>query len=127
MDRFLAVCIGSAFGGGMRYLLSLWTAQEFQPNFPAATLAVNIIGSFILAVIMALGTGTTWISPTLSLALTTGVMGGFTTYSTFSYETMGQLQRGAWGMAAGNVLLTLIGCLAASFLGWAGAKWLVAA
>ena len=78
----------------MRYLLALWTAQEFQPSFPAATLAVNLIGSFILAVLMALGSGTSWLSPTLSLALTTGVMGGFTTYSTFSYETMGQLQRG---------------------------------
>jgi CrcB protein len=73
------------------------------------------------------GVETAAMSPTLRLALTTGVMGGFTTYSTFSYETMNYLQDGAWGIAIANVVITVFGCLLACLLGWAGAKWLFGA
>ena len=65
--------------------------------------------------------------PTAHLALTAGLVGGFTTYSTFSYETMKYLQDGAWGMAVANVLVMVLGCLAACLLGWAGAKGLFGA
>ena len=88
------------------------------------TLAVNLIGSFLLAGLMFAGVEAATMSPTVRLALTTGVMGGFTTYSTFSYETMKYLQDGAWGIAIANVLITVVGCLVACLLGWVGAKWL---
>jgi CrcB protein len=64
-------------------------------------------------------------TPTARLTLTTGVMGGFTTYSTFSYETMRYLQDGSWNIAVANILVTVIGCLAASLLGWVGARSLM--
>lgn len=127
MDRFLWICLGSAVGGGTRYLVSGWALKVFGPAFPYGTLTVNIIGSFLLAGLMFAGTEAVTMPPTVRLALTTGVMGGFTTYSTFSYETMKYLQDGAWGMAVANVLVMVLGCLGACLLGWAGARWLFGA
>ncbi|HET9209989.1 MAG TPA: CrcB family protein, partial [Thermoanaerobaculia bacterium] len=88
MARFLWICLGGAAGTGARYLLSGWLLRAAGPGFPWGTLAVNVIGSFLLGLILQVSLTTTLISPTLRLALTTGVMGGFTTYSTFNYETL---------------------------------------
>ena len=126
MERFLWVCFGSAVGGGARYLLSGWVLQALGPAFPYGTLAVNVLGSFLLAGLMFAGVEAATMSPTVRLALTTGVMGGFTTYSTFSYETMKYLQDGAWHIAVANVLITVVGCLVACLLGWAVARSLLA-
>lgn len=86
-------------------------------GFPWGTFAVNIIGSFFVGFIVQVGVATPLMSPTLRMALTTGVMGGFTTYSTFNYETIRYIQDGAWRLALGNVALTLFACLAAGFAG----------
>jgi CrcB protein len=125
MDRFLWVCLGSAVGGGTRYLVSGWVLRLAGTAFPYGTLTVNLLGSFLLAGLMFAGTETAVLSPTVRLALTTGVMGGFTTYSTFSYETMTYLQEGAFWLAIGNVLATVVGCLLACLLGWVGARWIL--
>lgn len=123
MERFFWICLGSAVGGGARYLVSGWAVKALGSAFPYGTLAVNFLGSFLLAALMFVGLETAAMPPALRLALTTGVMGGFTTYSTFSYETMRYLQDGAWGIAVANLLVTVLACLAACLLGWAGAKW----
>ncbi len=117
MTRFLLVCLGGAVGTGARFLVSGWALALLGPEFPYGTLAVNVIGSLLLGTIMHLGLTTELISPTLRLMLSTGVMGGFTTYSTFNYETLGYLQEGAWARAALNVAVTLVSCLAAGVLG----------
>lgn len=127
MPQFLWICLGGAVGTGARYLLSGWALATFGSSFPYGTLAVNVLGSFLLAVLMLVGTETTLMPATLRLALTTGVMGGFTTYSTFSYETLKYLEEGAWWMATVNVLATVVGCLAACMLGFLCARWLVGA
>jgi CrcB protein len=123
MARLLWICLGGAIGTGARYLLSIWTLKVFGAAFPYGTLAVNLVGSFLLAALVVVGVEASMLSPTLRLALTTGVMGGFTTYSTFSYETMKYLQGGAWAVAIVNVLVTVLGGLAACLAGWACAKW----
>jgi len=123
--RMVWICLGGAFGTGARYLLSGWALERFGPAFPVGTLAVNLIGSFLLAGLMYAGVEAGLLPPTLRLALTTGVMGGFTTYSTFSYETMRYLQHGVWRLAFLNVAVTLLGCLAACLLGWGCVRWLV--
>ncbi|MEW6776322.1 MAG: fluoride efflux transporter CrcB [Bdellovibrionota bacterium] len=125
MERLFWICLGGAAGTAARYFVSGWALKSLGPAFPYGTLAVNVVGSFLLAAIMHVGLATDFLSPTLRLALTTGVMGGFTTYSTFSYETMKYLQEGAWYLAATNVLVTVFACLAACFLGMAGARALV--
>ncbi len=93
--RLFWIALGGAVGTCARYLLSGWALDRFGPSFPFGTLAVNVIGSFLLAGLMYVGVEAGMMQPTLRLALTTGVMGGFTTYSTFSYETMRYLQDGA--------------------------------
>lgn len=125
MERFFWVCIGSAVGGGARYLVSGWTLKFLGSSFPYGTLAVNVLGSFLIAGLMYAGVEKAMISPTVRLTLTVGVLGGFTTYSTFSYETMKSLQDGSWAIAIVNVLVTVFGCLVACLFGWAGARWLL--
>jgi len=125
MSRLLWVCLGGAIGTGARYMIALWAPRALGTSFPYGTLIVNVLGSFLLGAIMHVGLTTTLISPTLRLLLTTGVMGGFTTYSTFNYETMQYLREGALLLAGWNVAATLLLCLLAGGLGVASARWLV--
>ena len=97
MGRFLLVCLGGAIGSGARYLFSTAMSRVFG-NFPIGTLGVDT-----------------------RLFIVTGVLGGFTTYSSFNYETLHLVQSGAAGLAALNVALTLVACLGAGLAGlWVG-------
>jgi fluoride exporter len=125
MNRFLWVCLGGAAGTGARYLISGWALAVLGASFPWGTLAVNLIGSFLIGAIMHVGLTTQLISPMLRLSLTTGVMGGFTTYSAFNYETLQYLQEGARAFAVANILLMVLGCLAAGAAGLWVARVLV--
>jgi len=127
MSRLLWICLGGALGTGARYLLSGWALRSLGPAFPYGTLAVNLLGSFLLAALMYAGTETALLPATARVVLATGVMGGFTTYSSFSYETMKYLQDGAWALAGLNVLATVVGCLGACLGGWIAARWLCGA
>lgn len=123
--QFAWICLGGALGTGARYLVSGWTLRAFGTSFPYGTLAVNVAGSLLLAFLMQVGLSTDALRPTLRLALTTGVLGGFTTYSTFNYEALRYLQEGAWWLAGSYVLATLVGCLLGGALGFAVASRLV--
>ena len=122
MLRFALICLGGALGTGARYLTALWASNAFGPSFPAGTLIVNILGSFLLGFLMGLSP---LFSANVRLTLTTGVMGGFTTYSTFNYETTNYFREGAWLMGATNMAATLVGCLAAGLAGLALARLVV--
>lgn len=122
MDRLFWVCVGGAVGTGARYLVSGWAAQVLGTGFPYGTLVVNLAGSFTLAGLMHVGVATDLVPPTLRIALATGVLGGFTTYSTFSYETFRYLQEGAIWMASLNVAVTVVACLVGCVLGFALAR-----
>ena len=117
MARLLWICLGGAVGTGARYLLSGWLLRTAGPGFPWGTLAVNVLGSFLLGLIMQVAVATDLLSPTLRLTLTTGVMGGFTTYSTFNYETLQYLQQNDWLLGSLNLAVTVAACLAAEALG----------
>jgi len=125
MYRFLLTCLGGAIGTGARYLIATGAPRLLGTSFPYATLTVNVVGSFLLGAIMHVGLTTNLMTPGLRLGLTTGVMGGFTTYSTFNYETMEYLREGAFWLAGLNVAATLLLCLLAGALGLALARWLV--
>ena len=122
MTRFFLVCLGGALGSGARYLVALWAAASLGVGFPYGTLIVNVAGSFLLTFLMQASTSTELLSPEVRLMLTTGVMGGFTTYSTFNYETAGYLREGAWAAGLVNITATVLGCLAAGFAGLALAR-----
>jgi len=125
MERLIWICFAGALGTGARYLIGLWAGRAFGAAFPAGTLIVNVVGCFLIALIMHVSLSTTLVSPTLRLSLTTGFMGGLTTYSSFNYETTRFLQSGAWGTALLNVALTTGMCFAAGLLGFALARRLV--
>ena len=125
MNGVVLVAIGGAAGSVLRYLTNGLAVRWFGLDFPYGTLAVNAIGSLLLGTIMHVGLTTDVLSPTLRLTLATGVMGGFTTYSTFNYETMEYLREGAFWLAGINVAATLVLCLLAGALGLALARWLV--
>lgn len=125
MERLVWISMGGAIGTGARYLLDSWISQLLDTGFPAGTFAVNLVGSFLLGVAMCAAADADWLSTTAFLALTTGAMGGFTTYSTFSYETMEYLADGAYGAAAIYVGATLFWCLVGSFAGVAVSDYFV--
>jgi CrcB protein len=126
MERFLWICLGGAAGTGARYLVTLWALRIAGPGFPWGTLAVNVVGSFLIGLIMQVALTTGLIPPLLRLGLTTGVMGGFTTYSTFNYETLLYLQRNEWLLAFANLAATVLLCLAAGALGLVAGRFVVA-
>ena len=117
MARFLLICLGGAFGTGARYLLGGWAQRNLGATFPWGTLIINALGSFCIVIIMYLGLQRGLLSPSARLVLTTGVMGGFTTYSTFNYETIRLMQDGSLGLGALNILTTVVACLLAGGLG----------
>jgi fluoride exporter len=121
LGRLAWICAGGAFGTGCRYLLSTWLTRALGPVFPWGTLAVNLIGSFLLGVIMEVGLNSSLLSPTVRWTLGAGVVGGFTTYSSFNYETMQLVQGEDNGLALLNVGATLLGCWVTGLLGlWVG-------
>lgn len=124
LPRLLWICAGGALGSGARYLVSLWAPSLFGAALPYGTLLVNLVGSFAIGLVMQLGSTGEWMSPAVRMTLTVGVIGGFTTYSTFSYETLRYFQEGATTRALGYVALTLVGCLAACAAGFELARWI---
>lgn len=117
MNKLFLVVLGSGLGGGARYLVSTWVLGRLGPGFPWGTLTVNVLGSFLLGVVMQVSLSTEAISPEVRLLLTTGFMGGFTTYSTFNYETLRLFQDGNWSVALINSTTTFVSCLVAGFFG----------
>ncbi len=117
MTRFLLVCAGGALGSGARYLVGSWVALHWGTTFPWGTLAINLAGSFLISVVMVLGLEAGWLGADLRILLAVGVLGGFTTYSSFNYETLALAQRGATGLAAVYVAATILGAMAMGLIG----------
>ncbi|MCA9667562.1 MAG: fluoride efflux transporter CrcB [Myxococcales bacterium] len=118
----LLVGLGGAVGSIGRYLVGLATQKiAGEGTFPWGTLVANILGSLVLGVIMFGALEARTISPRMRLALATGLMGGFTTYSSFAFETVHMMRDGAAFTAIGYALGTTVICLAGSALGyWIG-------
>jgi CrcB protein len=96
--------------------VALWAAQRLGTVFPYGTLIVNLIGCFVIAVFVEAGIALGW-SPTLRAALAIGFVGGFTTYSSFNYDTLRLIEEGSPSLALVNVTMTLLGCAIAGWLG----------
>lgn len=125
MERFLLVCLGSAAGGGTRYVIGLWAGRHLGTTFPYGTLIVNLAGCFLLSLVMHVALTVTTFPVNLRFALTTGFMGGLTTYSTFNYETSKLFGDGAMRTAIANLGITVVGCLVAGALGLILARRLI--
>jgi CrcB protein len=124
---FLLVCLGGAIGSGTRYLVATWAARVLGSDFPRGTLFVNVTGSFLLAALLAGPLEGGGLSPNTRLFLGAGVLGGYTTYSSFNFETLALVEQGSWALAGANLALTVVGCLVAGLAGLALGRWAFAA
>lgn len=112
MREMLWVGLGGFLGANARYLLGGWIATRLGPAFPYGTFVINISGSFILGLIMGTVEGQV-LSPAVRLGLAIGFVGAYTTFSTWTYETMRLIESGSWLLAAMNVFGSLaVGMLA---------------
>jgi len=123
---FWAVAIGAALGGLARFYLAAVIQHRAGIDFPAGTLVINITGSFLIGFFLRYALQSAVIGPEMRIFLTTGFCGGYTTFSTFSYETITLLQDGEYGRASLYVGSSVAFALAATILGIAAANWLLA-
>lgn len=107
MANCFYVGIGGFIGSVLRYLIGLLPVSPAD-GFPIKTLCINMIGSFVIALVSALAAKNSSLSPQLVLLLKVGICGGFTTFSTFAYETSSLLQKGSVGIAVTYVLLSVV-------------------
>ncbi len=128
MRELLFLAGAGAAGAVSRYALSGWTYRVFGERFPYGTLAVNVLGSFLIGLVMQAALSADLLSREARVAATVGFLGAFTTFSTFSYETMKAIEDGEWTKAGANVVLNVLLCLGAIWLGlltarqiWGGA------
>ncbi len=122
MTRVWLIALAGALGTVTRYGVGLWAGKTLGTSFPFGTLIVNIVGCFLIAAITHVALSTELISSTLRLTLTTGFMGGLTTYSSFNLETTRFFQSRAWYTGLVNFGATTVGCFLAGLLGFAIAR-----
>jgi fluoride exporter len=126
VKTFWAVGIGAALGGVARYYLASAIQQRVGPTFPWGTLVINVSGGLLLGVLMRYALATPSVSAELRALLTTGFCGGYTTFSTYSYETATLLEDGQYGRAGTYALASVVLALVATFAGFVLARELIA-
>ena len=118
MAKIVLVLLGGAFGTGLRYFLSIFIYSSVkEPTFPYANLVINVSGSFLIGVLAELFDSRILVTPVTRVALLTGVLGGYTTFSSFAFETVSLLRDGEFWLATLNVSLSIVLGLAAVWLG----------
>ncbi len=117
MKTAVTIALFCAGGGLTRFYLSGWVYSLLGRAFPYGTFVVNIIGAYLIGLIMEIGMRSTLISDTVRLGLTIGFLGGLTTFSTFSYETFLLLEDGRFLVAFANILASVAVCLLFTWLG----------
>jgi CrcB protein len=122
MQTVIYIAVFGAMGCVARYFLSGWTYEKLGWHFPWGTLSVNVVGAFIIGLIMELGLRNANIPANLRIGLVTGFLGGLTTFSTFSYETFKLLETGRFLVAFSNVIISVSVCLLFTWLGIVVAK-----
>jgi len=122
MTVVLYIALFGALGCLARYFLSGWVYDLIGTALPYGTFAVNVAGAFLIGLVMEFSLRSTVVSPELRVGLTIGFLGGFTTFSTFSYETFRLLESAQLPQALANVLLSVTACLAFTLLGIVAAR-----
>ena len=121
LKSVLIVGIGSFVGGSLRYIISLIMKDLCKQGFPWGTLAVNLVGCFLIGLLFALFARYSSTSHPWCLFLTTGLCGGFTTFSTFANESLQMLQNGQWGGFLAYVAISVVAGISLTALGY----WMV--
>ena len=122
MLDFLAISLGAVVGANARFVLSRNAAKLLGPVFPYGTLIINTVGSFIVGFFVIWTTERVLVDPRWRLLVVVGFCGGFTTFSSFAFETMAYFEQGQWMMMAANFVSNNLLCLAAALAGMALAR-----
>ena len=117
MDKIVMAGLGGFIGSAARYWMSNLTYRFLGQDFPYGTLFVNLLGCLLIGFLMTFFEERFLVNPNLRIFLTIGILGGFTTFSTFSYETVALLKEGSYLIGAGNILLSVFSCLGATWTG----------
>ena len=117
MHTFVWISLGAIAGANLRYLVAQQVAKWTGPNFPYGTLAINVTGSFVLGFFVVWTTGRAIADPRWRLMISVGFCGGYTTFSSFAYETFALVEQGQWLAAAANVAASNLLTLTAVVLG----------
>ncbi|GJQ20817.1 MAG: putative fluoride ion transporter CrcB [Bacteroidia bacterium] len=117
MKPYLIVFLGGGIGAAGRYWLSSAVYKVFPPEFPFGNLVVNVSGCLLIGMLMSVTEGRLVLTSSMKMFLAIGILGGFTTFSSFSYETIALLRDGQILYGSLNVLATILGCLAATYAG----------
>jgi len=128
--NYLAIGVGAALGANARYLVGLYVADRLGSDFPYGTLLINVSGSLVIGFFLTLISERLEIDPLWRLLFATGFLGGYTTFSTFSFEALGLLRQAAYlqamiyvgGSVLGGLLLALLGSAFATWIGGLGAR-----
>ena len=124
MKSYLVAFLGGGIGASARYWLSGAVYRLLSPDFPYGNLVVNVLGCFLIGFVMALFDDRFVVAPSLRIFLTIGILGGFTTFSSFSYETISLLRDRELFLGIVNVIATVFLCLAATYAGMTAGKLL---
>ena len=122
MERIIAIGLGGAIGAISRYLISGWIYAKWEGMFPLGTFIVNVFGSFVLGFLIIFFDDRLTISPTIKVMITIGILGSFTTFSTFSVETLKLIELSLWKDAFLNLFLSVIVSILSAYLGIIMAK-----
>lgn len=115
--NFILVFLGGGIGASARYWMQGAVHRMAGAGFPYGTLAVNVLGSLLIGILMSLFEERFVVNPSLRVFLTIGILGGFTTFSSFSYETMALLRDGSFALGLSNISSSIVLCLGATWLG----------
>ena len=122
MKDFLSISLAAVVGANLRYLISRLAVREFGPVFPYGTLAINVIGSFIVGFFVIWTTERVLLDPRWRVLVVVGFCGSFTTFSSYAFESMSLFERGQWGLMLANVFSNNILCLGGALAGMAVAR-----
>jgi len=123
VETLLIIGLGGFVGANLRYVVSVWAAEQFGIAFPWGTLIINFTGSLLLAVFLAWLNNHVTIDPRWRLFIAVGFFGAYTTFSTYAVESVSLLQNSQWVGTLGNILGTNLACIVGAILGlWLGAR-----
>ena len=120
--RYLVISLGGILGANARYLLGNWITARYGTSFPCGTMVINVSGSFVIGFFLVLITERFVVHPNWRLFFAVGFLGAYTTFSTFSFESVALLQGGAWGLALANMIGSVVLGLVAVLAGMALAR-----
>lgn len=117
MINIMYIAVGGALGAVMRYLVSIGIHSVLGRGFPYGTLTVNVLGSFMMGFLFIYLIERSSLGPEWRALILIGFLGAFTTFSTFSIETLNLIENGAMARALANILVSVITCILATWLG----------